>query len=49
MVNAQVGQLLSPGVPVVTVGNMKTAEVQVGVTEEKHRTIKNRPGGGGNS
>ncbi|MGI6484733.1 MAG: efflux RND transporter periplasmic adaptor subunit [Tepidanaerobacteraceae bacterium] len=40
LVNAQVGQLLSPGVPVVTVGNMKTAEVQVGVTEENIGPLK---------
>jgi HlyD family secretion protein len=35
LINAQVGQLLSPGVPVVTVGNLEASEIQIGVTEDR--------------
>ncbi len=35
LISAQVGQLLSPGIPVVTVGNLNAYEIQIGVTEDR--------------
>lgn len=39
-INAEVGQILSPGVPVITVGNLKDAEIQINVTEDRINALK---------
>jgi HlyD family secretion protein len=35
LIKAQVGQLLSPGVPAITVGNTDASEIHIGVTEDR--------------
>ncbi|WP_422448526.1 efflux RND transporter periplasmic adaptor subunit [Thermoanaerobacterium sp. DL9XJH110] len=39
-INVKVGQLISAGLPVATVGNLKSAEIVINVTEERVNALK---------